>query len=143
MYHVLLAVDGNAERLERQLDAVRDLPGRGDISVTLLYVHEEVDVPADEAGKQVIDQINEDIDDLQGLPDAVDDAQATLRAADIATEVSTSKGDPAEVILEIATERDANVICVAGRDRSPVGKAMFGSVTQTVILESDCPVIVS
>lgn len=36
---------------------------------------------------------------------------------------------------------DADYIVVVGRSRSPVGKALFGSVTQGVLLHAECPVL--
>lgn len=143
MYHVLMAVDESEDRLSKQLDAVRDLPGREDLSVTILHVHEEIDVPADEAGSAVIDSINEDIDALQGVPDTVSVADETLRESGVTSEVTTVRGDPAPAILDVAQEVGADAILVSARERSPVGKAMFGSVTQSVVLESDRPVIVA
>lgn len=50
-------------------------------------------------------------------------------------------GDPAREILAVADERDARYVVVGGRRRSPVGKAMFGSITQEVLLGADRPVV--
>lgn len=50
-------------------------------------------------------------------------------------------GNPAEEILDYATEVDARYLVIGGRKRSPVGKALFGSVTQSVLLEADRPVV--
>jgi len=50
-------------------------------------------------------------------------------------------GDPAEQILQYATEEDASYVVVGGRKRSPTGKALFGSVTQSVLLEADRPIV--
>lgn len=143
VFHVLVAIDGNEERLSRLLEAVEQLPGREDIQSTVLYVHEEVDTPADEAGKQVIDAINEDIDDLQGLPDSLERARDALTDLGIETTVSTAKGSPAAAILDVADDCGADAIYLAGRKRTPVGKAVFGSVTQSVILDSELPVTVA
>ena len=49
-------------------------------------------------------------------------------------------GDPAQKILEEADRRDARHIVVGGQDRTPVGKAVFGSITQSVLLNADRPV---
>jgi nucleotide-binding universal stress UspA family protein len=50
-------------------------------------------------------------------------------------------GDPTEEVLAVAAELDARYVVVGGRRRSPVGKALFGSTTQEVLLESDRPVV--
>lgn len=142
MYDIVMAVDGDETRVSRQINAIEDLPAKEELSVVVLYVHEEVDMPADEAGAQVINAINEDIDDLQGLPDTVEDAQDTLEEYGVSVNVSELKGDPATVIRDVADEVDANAICVAGRNRNPIGKAVFGSVTQEVILNTHRPVLV-
>lgn len=144
MYRVLMAVDENEDRLRKQLDAIRDLPGREDLAVTVLYVYEEVDVQPDEAGSRVIDSINEDIEELQGVPETLAQAQDALEEMGVAVDVRTGKGDdPASVILDVASDIDADAVSVAARARSPVGKAMFGSVTQKVILEGERPVLVA
>lgn len=143
MYRVLAAIDENEDRAAKQLDALRDFPGRGELSVTVLYVHEEIDAPADEAGRSVIDSINEDIDSLQGVPDTLSTAEARLADLGIETTVATVRGDPAAAILDVAEDLGADAVLVAARERSPVGKAVFGSVAQKVILESDRPVVVA
>jgi nucleotide-binding universal stress UspA family protein len=51
-------------------------------------------------------------------------------------------GDVTEQILAEATEQDARYIVLGGRKRSPAGKAVFGSVTQSVTLAADTPVVV-
>ncbi|NKE35277.1 universal stress protein [Natronococcus sp. JC468] len=50
-------------------------------------------------------------------------------------------GDPADEIVDYADEADASYLVVAGRNRSPVGKALFGSVTQSVLLNASTPVV--
>ena len=50
-------------------------------------------------------------------------------------------GEPTEEILAAAAEFDARYVVIGGHRRSPVGKALFGSTTQEVLLESDRPVV--
>lgn len=50
-------------------------------------------------------------------------------------------GDPAEQILAVAEDVDARYVVIGGRKRTPTGKALFGSVTQTVVLESERPIV--
>lgn len=50
-------------------------------------------------------------------------------------------GQPAAQILEYADEIDAQYIVIGGQKRSPVGKALFGSTTQQVLLGAERPVV--
>lgn len=50
-------------------------------------------------------------------------------------------GDPADEIIDYARENNASYVVVGGRKRSPVGKALFGSVTQSVLLNTSRPVV--
>ncbi|GAD53521.1 universal stress protein [Halarchaeum acidiphilum MH1-52-1] len=50
-------------------------------------------------------------------------------------------GDPADEIVSYASEHNASYTVVGGRRRSAVGKALFGSVTQSVLLDAEIPVV--
>lgn len=143
MYHVLVPVDDDEERLDRQLRTFRGLPGRDELEATVLHVYEEIDTMPDEAGPNVIESINEDIEELQGTPDTLDRAVEEIESLGVPVDVVTTQGDPEDGITAVAADVDADAILVAGRRRSPVGKAVFGSVTQGVILQSERPVIVA
>jgi len=143
MYHVLLPVDGDEDRLDKQLATLTTLPGQEDLTVTVLYVHEEVDTVADEAGKSVIESVNEAIGELQGLPATIERAAEEIETAGIPADIVETQGKPTDRIIEAAEEIDADAILIAGRGRTPVGKAVFGSVTQGVILQGERPVIVA
>lgn len=49
--------------------------------------------------------------------------------------------DPADEIVQTATENHASLIVIGLRHRSKVGKIVFGSTAQTVLLDADCPVL--
>lgn len=50
-------------------------------------------------------------------------------------------GDPATEIVRYADEIGARYVVIAGEQRSPTGKALFGSVGQTVLLQARTPVV--
>jgi nucleotide-binding universal stress UspA family protein len=49
----------------------------------------------------------------------------------------------ATTILDVAEDRDCDHVFIAGRQRSPTGKAIFGDVAQSVILNFDGHVTVT
>lgn len=62
---------------------------------------------------------------------------------DVPVEYKGLVGDAAEEILRYASDQDARYIVVGPRRKSPTGKALFGSVSQQILLNSDCPVVVT
>jgi nucleotide-binding universal stress UspA family protein len=48
---------------------------------------------------------------------------------------------PGEDLVQFAKDNEADEIIVGVRRRSKVGKLMFGSTAQYVILEAACPVV--
>lgn len=50
-------------------------------------------------------------------------------------------GKPAESIVSIGEDVGARFIVIGGRRRSPVGKVVFGSTGQSVLLKADQPVV--
>lgn len=48
---------------------------------------------------------------------------------------------PAEVVLGVAAEVDADLVVVGVRHRTPVGKLVLGSTAQQILLGAACPVL--
>lgn len=125
MYEYLLTIDGDETRARAQAEAVADHPvTETDPHATLLHVVTESEpTPVEE------------------LP-AITLARELLEDAGFTVDVAGIEGDPTTAILETAEEIDADRICVTGKKRTPTGKALFGSVTQGVILSTTRPVLV-
>jgi nucleotide-binding universal stress UspA family protein len=49
--------------------------------------------------------------------------------------------DPADDLVKVAEEVDAELIVIGLRRRSPVGKLILGSNAQRVLLDAGCPVL--
>lgn len=49
--------------------------------------------------------------------------------------------DPADDLVNVAGEVDADIIVIGLRRRSPVGKLILGSNAQRVLLDAPCPVL--
>ena len=49
--------------------------------------------------------------------------------------------DPAEDLVNVAAEVEAELIVIGLRRRSPVGKLILGSNAQRVLLDAPCPVL--
>jgi nucleotide-binding universal stress UspA family protein len=49
--------------------------------------------------------------------------------------------DPADDLVSVAEEVDADLIVIGLRRRSPVGKLIMGSNAQQILLDATCPVL--
>lgn len=89
----------------------------------------------------------------ESTQDATDVEDVNREAKDIANKLGSKVineesfepvglvGSPPEEIIEYSKKHDAEYIVVSGRKQSPVGKALFGSVTQSILLDAERPVV--
>ncbi len=80
----------------------------------------------------------QDVEEAEQATEATVDA--ALEDPEMAT-ISVRIGNPAHQILSTADDVDADYLVLGSRKRTPVGKVLFGSVTQLVLLNSDVPVV--
>jgi nucleotide-binding universal stress UspA family protein len=50
-------------------------------------------------------------------------------------------GDPSDSVVQVAQRRDARLIAIGVRQRSPMGKVLLGSTAQRILLDATCPVL--
>lgn len=139
MPEFLVPVDENETAARRIVDGIDDLHADpAETKLTVLNVFEEF-----EADSELWPTISsEEFYDADEIPDTVGWAAADLADRGYAVDVRREHGDPPEVICRVAGELDVDAIVISGRQRSPVGKVLLGSVTQAVLLHADRPVIV-
>lgn len=78
-----------------------------------------------------------------GIADEVDEAAGGAAVSwnlHLRTAPSTAEID--EILLDLVEQVSPTLLVIGTRRRSPLGKAVFGSVAQTLILEARCPVLV-
>lgn len=125
MYRVLMALDTDESRALAQASMVESLPAATDeVSAVLTHVFQD-----NPEGRSV-----QQLTGVRHAANALDD-----RGIDY--EYYETSGDPASELIEVADELDADLLCLSGRKRTPTGKVLFGSVTQSVILGTDRPVV--
>lgn len=56
--------------------------------------------------------------------------------------LKTVSGDLGDAIVDLTHRLRPELLVLGARRRSPAGKALFGSVAQTIILEAEVPVLV-
>jgi nucleotide-binding universal stress UspA family protein len=101
----------------------------------------------DEEYAESLERLGFDTTASEATPDDVADRHATIRElaerlddGGVDHAVGGAVGDHGDSIVGLAEEADADLVIVGGRQRSPAGKAVFGSTAQKVMLSAPCPV---
>jgi len=133
---VLAAVDGT-ETPNRVVNVANDMATtRGEELVVLHVISEET-----------YEQRSESTDDYF-RDDAIHDAKQigrrvvreTLESENGATYIGRI-GSPGKGILDAIESEEPSYVVLGSRKRTPVGKALLGSTTQSVLLHTDVPVV--
>ena len=126
MFTFVVGIDTDKGRAEAQAETIASMPLETD-EVTAVLVHSF----SENREGGTVEQVK-----------SVRVAQSRLEDAGIEVTPEGYGGDAAKAILNVADDYDADQIVVAGRKRTPTGKVLFGSVTQSVILDTERPVLV-
>lgn len=134
---ILVATD-LGDTAERLLRKAKDIARRLDQPLEVLQVIPAEDMEAlreaSPPGDQYVDMIVQRVRD-----------ELTARVREVvdvdAARVMVSRGDPADQIVQAAEDRSAEMLVIGVRNRSRVGKLLFGSVAQPVLLRAPCPVL--
>jgi nucleotide-binding universal stress UspA family protein len=94
----------------------------------------------------VVESLDLDVRDAyeNGLRDEIEAVLRGTSAQNVPWKLylATAPDDVATTILRLADEAAATMLVIGARRRSPVGKALLGSVTQTLVLNAEMPVLV-
>lgn len=135
---VIAAVD-RSERAENVTSEAASLARAFDEPLHILHVMSrnefvEIETTSVEENNRPID-----IERIEEI--AAEQANEAAIGVDRAYETVGRVGDATSEVLRYANEQDTRYVVVGGRKRSPTGKAVFGSVTQSILLNADCPVV--
>jgi nucleotide-binding universal stress UspA family protein len=92
----------------------------------------------------VVDSIDHDREEAYrlGVSDEIEKVVGQEAGISWRLHLATAGPDLAGALLELVDSIGADLLVIGARRRSPVGKALLGSVAQTVILEANLPVLV-
>ncbi|WP_340100542.1 universal stress protein [Salinibaculum salinum] len=132
MYRVLIPLDESVDRGLTQAEYLIGLPVDAE-SVEVVLMH-------------ILENVKQDVPDAMRKPGRVNSVRRVrdlLEDSGFDVRVERAAQSPTEAIKSKAAELDADEIVMGGRKQSPAGKVLFGSVTQSVLLNSDLPVVVT
>ncbi|WP_248896820.1 universal stress protein [Haloplanus halobius] len=116
----------------------------------LAAVDDEDSTKVVQQGYELAQAFDEELVVFHVLPETetIDDAEeiasdAVRLALDDPENVSVAGalGDPSSRILHESEERGSRYIVLGPRKKTPIGKALMGSVSQLVLLNADCNVV--
>jgi nucleotide-binding universal stress UspA family protein len=145
MYRVLMAVDENEQQASDLATTVERLAGEiNDLEVLVLHVFRDVDLPSQVVVYEPLGDFQEEHHQQREIPAAVTNVADRLTERGIDAEIRIERSEnPATTINSIAVDHNVDNILIGGRKQSPIGKVLFGSTTQAVLLNSNIPVTVA
>ena len=145
MYRVLMAVDENEQQASDLATTVERLAGEiNDLEVLVLHVFRDVDLPSQVVVYEPLGDFQEEHHQQREIPAAVTNVADRLTERGIDAEIRIERSEnPATTINSTAVDHNVDNILIGGRKQSPIGKVLFGSTTQAVLLNSDIPVTVA
>ena len=131
MFRVLAAVGDDLDQAASQATFIASIPGSSEVDVHVAHADDDTDERGPNGEPLPPEESN-----------AVQTVRDRLTSKGYAVETHETYLPVAEGIVDLATDIEADLVVIGARDRTPVGKAVFGSVTQSVVLDSPVPVAV-
>lgn len=140
MKRILCAVDFS-ENSRRAVDFARALAAASSSDLVITNIVSKLKL--EESFKRFRDMSEEEREGYRGhaIRQAEEDICSVLQVCGGAQSL-VKIGDPYSAINEVAAERDAGLIVIGARGLSPVKGAMLGSVAESVVKSSPCPVVI-
>lgn len=133
---MLIAVENDRDRMDPVIEVAGEIAGALDAEVVLFhtYTDDEFKDRLRGLGLDSADPV-----DVAKRNETTRDAASSLSEYGCETKVAASVGDPADEIAGYVREQEIDHVFLGARQRSATGKAIFGSVSQSVITSIDVP----
>jgi nucleotide-binding universal stress UspA family protein len=129
---IVIGYDGS-EAARRGLARIRELTAR---QLAVLVVAVEPDIRSPGLGAELTGQ-------AVAAEPLIEEARTLLSGEEgVAIETRAAVGDPAAVLIEAARESGADLVIVGRRGQDFVARTLLGSVSQRVVQNAPCDVLV-
>ena len=139
---IVVGTDGSETATEAVRQAV-DLARQISAKLELVSAYEPV------SDQRLREERTEVPDDVQWMVNPREDVDATLRDAaelakqnDVQVEIYARQGDPADAILDVAEEQNADLIIVGNKGMTGAKRFLLGSVPNKVSHHAPCSVLI-
>ena len=139
---IVVGTDGSETATEAVRQAV-DLAKQISAKLELVSAYEPV------SDQRLREERTEVPDDVQWMVNPREDVDATLRDAaelakqnDVQVEIYARQGDPADAILDVAEEQNADLIVVGNKGMTGAKRFLLGSVPNKVSHHAPCSVLI-
>ena len=132
--NILLATDGSKCGMAAEERAVNFASSHGGdlTAVSVVDVTNEFYAQAPHLVEQMVEKAKENLDDIK----------KKAEAPGVKIETAVREGNTYEKIVDLATEKNADIIFMGSHGRTGIKKLLMGSVTEKVIGHAPCPVMV-
>jgi nucleotide-binding universal stress UspA family protein len=139
---IVVGTDGS-DTARKAVDKAVELARSLDARVWLVSAYEPVPITRlREEARQAPADLQWMVNPREEVDATLSDAADVVRAAGVDVETFAREGDPADAILDVAEERDADLIVVGNKGMTGARRFLLGSVPNKVSHHAPCSVLI-
>jgi nucleotide-binding universal stress UspA family protein len=139
---IVVGTDGSDTAKQAVRDAI-ELAQQIGAAVDLVSAYEPVsNQRLREEAKQVPEDLSWMVNPREDVNATLDEAAQAVRDAGVEVQTFAREGDPADAILDVAEERDSDLIVVGNKGMTGAKRFLLGSVPNKVSHHAPCSVLI-
>jgi nucleotide-binding universal stress UspA family protein len=139
---IVVGTDGSDTAKQAVRDAI-ELAKQIGAAVDLVSAYEPVsNQRLREEAKQVPEDLSWMVNPREDVNATLDDAAQAVRDAGVEVQTFAREGDPADAILDVAEERNSDLIVVGNKGMTGAKRFLLGSVPNKVSHHAPCSVLI-